>query len=200
MSDRLASRVRARLQSLGDAGLLRAPKPPAGLDLSSNDYLNLAADPRVVEAFATGIGREGCGSTGSRLLRGDRDAFHDIEGRFASFKRTDSALYFSSGYLANLAVLTTLPETGDVILSDERNHASLIDGVRLSSADRIIFPHNDPAAVDEALRARGNGGHGHAFVLVESVFSMDGDQAPLAEYAALCDRHGATLVVDEAHA
>jgi 8-amino-7-oxononanoate synthase len=199
MTDRLASRVAARLRSLGDAGLRRRLSPPAGVDLSSNDYLGLAHDPRVVRAFADAVSREGCGSTGSRLLRGDREAFHDVERRFAAFKHAGAALYFSSGYLANLAVLTTLTERGDVILSDERNHASLIDGVRLSSADRVVFPHNDIGAVAARLDEAANSGR-HTFVVVESVFSMDGDVAPLADYAAICDTHGATLVVDEAHA
>jgi 8-amino-7-oxononanoate synthase len=199
MTDRLASRVAARLRSLGDAGLRRRLQPPAGIDLSSNDYLGLARDPRVVRAFADAVTREGCGSTGSRLLRGDREAFQDLERRFAAFKGTDAALYFSSGYLANLAVLATLPERGDLILSDERNHASLIDGVRLSAADRVVFPHGDLTVVSTHLAeaARANR---QAFVVVESVFSMDGDVAPLADYAALCAEHGATLIVDEAHA
>src|SRR5207247_1176557 len=101
------------------------------------------------------------------LLRGERDCFARLEQTFATFKQTESALYFSSGYLANIAVLTTFPETGDVIFSDERNHASLIDGIRLSSARRIVFPHNDVATLDRLLDQHGNG---RAFVVVESLF------------------------------
>ncbi len=200
----LAGRIDARLQSLRQAGLLRTLRPPSGVDLSSNDYLGLARDPRVVQALIAGAARDGCGSTGSRLLRGDREAFVATERRFAAFKGTERALYFSSGYLANLAVLTTLPEKGDVIFSDARNHASLIDAVRLSAADRIVFPHNDAPALGNALstwRSEASGRRGaQIFVVVESVFSMDGDRAPLSDYAALCCAHGATLVVDEAHA
>jgi 8-amino-7-oxononanoate synthase len=203
-ASRLAQRVDARLRSLGEAGLLRALRPPSGIDLSSNDYLGLAHDPRVVQAMVAGATREGCGSTGSRLLRGDRDVFGAIERRFAAFKGTERALYFSSGYLANLAVLTTLPERGDVILSDARNHASLVDAIRLSRADRMVFPHNDVAALDHQLSTMSSGpwrrDDAQVFVVVESVFSMDGDHAPLSAYAALCDAHGAALVVDEAHA
>jgi 8-amino-7-oxononanoate synthase len=203
-ASRLAQRVDARLRSLGEAGLLRALRPPSGIDLSSNDYLGLAHDPRVVQAMVAGATREGCGSTGSRLLRGDRDVFGAIERRFAAFKGTERALYFSSGYLANLAVLTTLPERGDVILSDARNHASLVDAIRLSRADRMVFPHNDVAALDHQLSTMSSGSwrrdDAQVFVVVESVFSMDGDHAPLSAYAALCDAHGAALVVDEAHA
>jgi 8-amino-7-oxononanoate synthase len=177
-------------------------RAPAGIDLSSNDYLDLARDPRVVAAFQHGVAREGAGSTGSRLLRGHRGAFADVERAFAVFKGAERALYFSSGYLANLGVLTTLPEAGDVVVSDERNHASLIDAMRLSSATRAIVPHNDLAALEDALRtARSAAAAGaQVFVVVESVFSMDGDAAPLAAQAALCRTFDATLVVDEAHA
>jgi 8-amino-7-oxononanoate synthase len=110
----------------------------------------------------------------------------------------ERALYFSSGYLANLAVLTTFAEGGDVILSDSRNHASLIDAGRLSSAKRVVFPHKDVGALAQLLSRPPSSGH--TFVVTESLFSMDGDVPPLAEYADLCRRHGATLVVDEAHA
>ena len=194
----LEARVRERLSAWKSAGLLRAPQPPSGIDFSSNDYLNLSTHPRVVERLAEAARRDGAGSTGSRLLRGDRQAFRDLERRFAGFKRTEGSLYFSSGYLANLAVLTTLTERGDVVFSDELNHASLIDGVRLSAARRVVFPHNDVAALARLLEE--HAGDGHQFVVVESLFSMDGDMAPLAEYAALCHAAGASLIVDEAHA
>src|SRR5688572_7648737 len=114
----LERRTRARLDRLEAEGLLRTLRPPAGIDLSSNDYLNLSTDPRVVSSFADAIRREGCGSTGSRLLRGERDAFAAVERRFAAFKQSERALYFSSGYLANLAVLTAFADQGDVVFSD----------------------------------------------------------------------------------
>lgn len=197
MDNPLADRVRARLADLGSRGLLRRLRPPAGIDLSSNDYLGLAAHPRVVRAFAAAAGA-GCGSTGSRLLRGHREAFSAVERRFAAFKETERSLYFSSGYLANLAVLSTLPEAGDTVYSDELNHASLIDGLRLSRARRVVVPHLDLGALEERLAADAR--TGQRFVVIESVYSMDGDIAPLADYAAVCRRHGAALVVDEAHA
>jgi 8-amino-7-oxononanoate synthase len=194
----LEQRVRSRLAGLRADGLLRSLRPPSGLDLSSNDYLRLAADPRVVSRFIDAAGRDGCGSTGSRLLRGERDCFTSVERAFASFKGAERALFFSSGYLANLAVLTTLAEAGDVILSDRLNHASLIDGMRLSRARALVFPHNDAGRLAELLAQRHE--PGGRFVVVESLFSMDGDVAPLAEYADLCRATGAVLVVDEAHA
>jgi 8-amino-7-oxononanoate synthase len=194
----LESRIGDRLRALRDRQLLRTLQPPTGIDFSSNDYLGLAGHPRLKRAMIGAVEQHGCGSTGSRLLRGERDAFSAVERKFAAFKHTERALYFSSGYLANLGVLTALPERGDVIFSDERNHASLIDGVRLSAAGRVVFPHND---LDELARLlRGRPADGHAFVVTESLFSMDGDMAPLAEYASLCRSAGATLIVDEAHA
>jgi 8-amino-7-oxononanoate synthase len=192
------------MRALDEKGLRRSLRPPFGIDLSSNDYLGLANHPRIKEAMAGAVHREGVGSTGSRLLRGDRDSFAAIERRFAHFKGTERALYFSSGYLANIAVMTTFAESGDVVISDEHNHASLIDGMRLSSARRHIVPHNDVAAVrravDEAGRPGPFGPGGARFLVVESLFSMDGDEAPLTEYAQLCERTGAHLIVDEAHA
>ena len=198
MTNVLEARVRAHLADLGSQGLLRRPHPPSGLDLSSNDYLGLATHPPLVQRFADAVTRDGCGSTGSRLLRGHRESFTAIERQFAAFKRTDRSLYFSSGYLANLAVLSTLPEAADVVFSDARNHASLIDGMRLSRARRVVFPHGDVDALSRLLAE--DHGPGERFVVVESLFSMDGDFAPLAEYASACRRAGALLVVDEAHA
>jgi 8-amino-7-oxononanoate synthase len=198
-SNSLEARVAARLAALKAAGLLRSLAPPSGFDFSSNDYLNLARHPLLVERLIEAASREGCGSTGSRLLRGERDVFRAVEQRFARFKDVERALYFSSGYLANLAVMTTLAERGDVIFSDERNHASLIDGIRLSAARRVIFPHNDVAELSRLLREETKATV-ERFVVVESLFSMDGDTAPLADYAAVCRAEGASLIVDEAHA
>jgi len=198
MPDALASRIRERLHAIREGRLERSLRPPSGLDFSSNDYLGLSTHPRVVQAMVAAIEREGVGSTGSRLLRGEREAFADIERRFAAFKGVERSLYFSSGYLANLAVLTTFAEGGDVILSDSRNHASLIDAGRLSSAKRVVFPHKDLGALAQLLSRPPSSGH--TFVVTESLFSMDGDIPPLAEYSDLCRQHGATLVVDEAHA
>jgi 8-amino-7-oxononanoate synthase len=198
MHDALAARVHERLRAIQDGRLERSMRPPSGIDLSSNDYLGLSNHPYVVQAMIDAVRREGVGSTGSRLLRGDRTAFADIERRFAAFKGAERALYFSSGYLANLAVVTTFAEGGDVILSDSRNHASLIDAGRLSAARRIVFPHKDVAALTQLLAKPATSGH--TFVVTESLFSMDGDAPPLAEYLELCRQSGATLVVDEAHA
>jgi len=176
-------RIRAHLAELEQAGLRRTLRAPRGIDLSSNDYLGLATHPCIVERMASAVKELGAGSTGSRLLRGQRDCFEAVERKFAAFKGTERALYFSSGYLANIGVLTTFCEAADVIHSAELNHASIIDGVRLSRAKGVVYPH---ATVPQAS----------SFVVTESVFSMDGDFAPLPALAAT----GATLIVDEAHA
>ena len=194
----LEQRIRARVAALGEHGLLRTLHEPAGIDLSSNDYLNLSKHPVVATRLIEGIVREGCGSTGSRLLRGERACFEAVEQRFARFKGAGRALYFSTGYLANIAVLTALAETGDTMFSDQRNHASLIDGMRLSRARAAVFPHNEVGRLEQLLADSPESGV--RFVVVESLFSMDGDVAPLAEYAALCRSAGAVLIVDEAHA
>lgn len=198
VNDVLQRRVLAALDKLDCAGLRRQLRAPSGIDLSSNDYLGLASHPLIKQRMAEAVCRDGVGSTGSRLLRGERDSFSHIERRFARFKSAERSLYFSSGYLANLAVLTTFPQAGDVIFSDQLNHASLIDGARLSRARRVIFPHNDVAALAGLMREAGE--MAQKFVVVESIFSMDGDLAPLAEYAGLCRETGAALMIDEAHA
>ncbi len=198
VNDILQRRVLTALEKLDRAGLRRSLRAPSGIDLSSNDYLGLASHPFIKQRMAEAVCRDGAGCTGSRLLRGERDCFSHLERRFARFKSAGRSLYLSSGYLANLAVLTTFPQPGDVIFSDELNHASLIDGVRLSRARRVIFPHNDVAALAALLREAGE--TAQKFVVVESLFSMDGDFAPLADYAGLCRKTGAALIIDEAHA
>jgi 8-amino-7-oxononanoate synthase len=194
----LETRIRQRLESFELNGLSRRLLPPAGIDLSSNDYLQFASHPMLRARMSSAILQEGCGSTGSRLLRGDRSCFSAIEQRFAAFKGTEAALYFSSGYAANLAVLSTFLDDGDVVFFDRLNHASLIDGIRLGKARKILFAHNEVAAFEHYLRTISTAGQ--RFLVVESLFSMDGDIAPLKEYADLCKEAGVALIVDEAHA
>jgi 8-amino-7-oxononanoate synthase len=194
----LERRLRAELSALDAQKLRRTLRSPSGIDLSSNDYLCLAGHRLLRRAMAHGADRYGCGSTGSRLLRGEREIFSRLEQRFAAFKGTQRALYFSSGYLANLAVLATFPQAGDVIFSDAHNQASIIDGIRLSRAECRIFGHSNAEELAQVLGQET--APGQKFVVTESLFGMDGDAAPLAQYAALCARHDALLIVDEAHA
>ncbi|MEW6734535.1 MAG: 8-amino-7-oxononanoate synthase [Acidobacteriota bacterium] len=194
----LQQRVLNRLSELETAGLTRRLVPPTGIDLCSNDYLALAMHTLLKERMAEAVRQQGCGATASRLLRGERICFTALERDFATFKGTAAALYFTSGYAANIGVLTTFLEAGDIVFSDQLNHASLIDGIRLSPARCIIFPHRDFEMLTQLLTAEQ--GTGQKFLVTESLFSMDGDFAPLAKYAALCRVTNTTLIVDEAHA
>ncbi|HYL97782.1 MAG TPA: 8-amino-7-oxononanoate synthase [Blastocatellia bacterium] len=180
------------------AGLTRQLSPPCGLDLSSNDYLGLAEHPAIKKRMADAILRNGCGATGSRLLRGERESFSKIERRFARFKSAESALFFGSGYAANIGALTSFLDPGDVVFSDRLNHASLIDGIRLSRAERRVFRHADIEHLERLIKKESS--PGQKYLVTESLFSMDGDFAPLREYADLCERTGTALVVDESHA
>lgn len=170
------------------------------IGFASNDYLGLAAHPRLVEAFAEGARRYGSGSGGSHLLGGHSRAHATLEDELAAFSGGFSdaprALYFSTGYMANLAALTALAGRGATIFSDALNHASLIDGARLSRANVQIYPHGDADALDARLRACDAP---TKLIVSDTVFSMDGDVAPLARLVALAETHGAWLVVDDAH-
>jgi 8-amino-7-oxononanoate synthase len=184
------------LERLAGQGLLRRLRLPQGLDLVSNDYLGLAEHPLLAERVAAAARELGAGAGGSRLLRGHQACFDRIEERLAAFSASETALLFSSGYLANLGLLATLAAREDLVLSDEHNHASLIDGIRMSGARKVVFPHNDLGAVERTLRAPRPQ---RTFIVTESVFSMDGDLAPLERLADLAEAHGALLLVDEAH-
>ncbi len=185
------------LEALREDGLLRQLRPPRGVDLVSNDYLGLAEHPWIVDRMKAALDAGVAGAAGSRLLRGHREAFDAIEARLAAFSGSPAALLFGSGYAANVGLLQALPGVDDVILSDERNHASLIDGMRLSRARRIVYSHLDMHALERALRAPRRG---RALIVTESVFSMDGDVAPLADLVELAEAHDALVIVDEAHA
>ena len=142
-SAQFEERVRSRILELEKAGLRRTLQPPSGIDLSSNDYLGLSNHPRLKQRMADAVLEEGCGSTASRLLRGERSSMSAVERRFAAFKSMEAALYFGSGYTANLSVLTTFVERHDTVFTDAQNHASIVDGIRLSRAKRVKFRHCD---------------------------------------------------------
>ena len=194
----LERRVRKRLAELEATGLKRTLEEPSGIDLCSNDYLGFARHPRILRRFAIATEAMGVGSTGSRLLRGHRAAFRAVEDRFAQLKGTQGALFLGSGWAANLGVLASFLNKEDVVFSDELNHASLIDGMRLSRARKVIYRHCDSESLSQLLESVACAGQ--RFVVTESLFSMDGDIAPLDRYAELQERHGFALVVDEAHA
>lgn len=198
---RLAAQ-RAHLSALADAARLRTLAPRAGIDFSSNDYLALSTAPRLARAATDALARGvALGSGGSRLLRGN-DAEHEaLEAEGARFFGAAAALSFGSGFAANTAFLSTVPQPGDLVVYDALVHASMHDGMRLGRARCVAAAHGDAQAVDDAIVAwRSDGGTGTAWIAVESLYSMDGDVAPLDALAAVADRHDAMLVVDEAHA
>ncbi|GLZ41437.1 8-amino-7-oxononanoate synthase [Actinokineospora sp. NBRC 105648] len=182
------------------AGLSRQLRPRAHdsdlLDLAGNDYLGLAKDKRVAGAAAAATLRWGAGSTGSRLVTGSTELHSELEFELARFCGTQSALVFSSGFAANLGAVTALSGKNCSIVTDAHIHASLIDGCRLARAEVAVVGHLDPAAAGRALATRRTE---RALFVTDSVFSVDGDLAPLAELAAVCRQHGAGLIVDDAH-
>lgn len=182
------------------AGLRRSLKarPPVGadLDLASNDYLGLSQHPRVLEGGIAALRTWGAGSTGSRLVTGNTELHEQLEDALATFVGAESALVFSSGYTANLGAVVALSGPGTLVVSDALTHASLVDACRLSRARVAVAPHSDVDAIAEALATRSER---RAVVVTDSVFSADGDLAPLRAMHEVCRRHGALLIVDEAH-
>ncbi len=175
-------------------------KISAALTSRSNDYLGLATDPRLKQAVVAAVANaKAVGSTGSRLLSGNTPEWEELESEFADFAQTDAALYFGSGYSANVGLLSSILRPGDVVFSDAFNHASLIDGIRLSRATKVIYPHADMHFLERALREHSQGA-GAKVIITESVFSMEGDIAPISSLLRLARDHGAELILDEAHA
>jgi 8-amino-7-oxononanoate synthase len=203
-------RIRAQLAQLVEEGRWRAPRafdargPQGTLDgadvvsFASNDYLGLSAHPAVVSAAHDALDRWGTGAGASRLVTGSRPAHAELEDELARWKGTEAAVCFPTGFAANLGVLSVLGGPGVRVLSDELNHASIIDGCRLSRAEVAVYRHGDLDHLEELLAA--GGAPIPSLVVTDSVFSMDGDVAPLDELVATCTRHGALLVIDEAHA
>jgi len=199
-SDHVLRRLEAELAELERRAQCRQLDLTRGINLCSNDYLGFATDPRVKAALLEELScTTRIAATGSRLLSGNARIWEEVEGELAVFTGAEAALYFGSGYAANLGLLSALLRPGDTVFSDRLNHASLIDGIRLSRARRVIVPHLDLNFLEDALR-RTEGEAGDSFIVVESVFSMEGDRAPLCHLAILAERYGASLIVDEAHA
>jgi len=191
----------ARAAAREDAGLTRRlfASDTAGpmLDLAGNDYLGLSRDPRIVAAAAKAAEEYGAGAGASRLVTGTLSIHEQLEDALAAFTGFPTALVLSTGYHANLATVAALADQDTLIVSDAHVHASMIDASRLSRGTVQVVPHNDVAAVEQALRGRTQP---RALVLVETIYSVLGDAAPLTEFATLCDRYDAVLVADEAHA
>lgn len=206
----LSASAAAALAALDQAGLTRTLRSvvrcgPAQVavdgqpvvSFASCDYLGLASHPRLAEAAARAAREQGTSTGSARLLAGHDPGIAALEGELAAFFGSPAALVFGSGYLANLGLVTGLARKGDTILSDQLVHASTVDACRLSGADVTVLPHDDPAALERALLH--HNGSGRVLVLVEGVYSMDGNVASLAELQRMCARHGAHLLVDDAH-
>jgi len=194
----LETLLKKRLDDRAAMGLLRTLRynDPSLIDFTSNDYLGLARSTALAERIHKRTGTSSLnGATGSRLLSGNSPQHEVVEKKLAQLFKSESALLFGSGYNANLAVLSALPQRGDTILYDELSHASLKDGARLSLAKRLNFKHNDLHDLASKLKHA----QGQAFIVVESIYSMDGDQCPLAELVSLAEKHHAIVLLDEAH-
>src|SRR5215472_14974389 len=202
-SDALSSwkaRLQQGLRSLDERSQRRTLTEIHGVNFCSNDYLGLAENPVLREEVAEAIRHaQRVGGTGARLLSGQTEEWRELECAFTKFAGTESALFFTSGYAANVGLISALVGNDDVIFSDGLNHASLIDGMRLSGARRVIYPHRNLNVLEDALRQEA-GAPWRKVIVTESVFSMDGDIAPLAEIAALAEKYNAALILDEAHA
>ncbi len=203
--------IHAELGRLNDSGLyrrLRRVDNEQGptlilngcevVNFSSNNYLGLANHPALAEAAKKAIDRYGCGSGASRLISGNMALHEELENRLAAFKGTETALVFNSGFQANTGILSTLTSEGDVIFSDQLNHASIIDGCRLARAKTIVYGHCDLDQLEAELKK--HEGARRRLIVTESIFSMDGDQAPLTGMAELAEKFDAMVMVDEAHA
>jgi 8-amino-7-oxononanoate synthase len=190
------------LDALLRRGRLRALEPASGIDFTSNDYLGLAQSPELASAIQRAIERGvPVGAGGSRLLRGNHPEHEALEREAAQFFGAETALFFGAGFTANAALLAILPARGDLIVYDELVHASAHEGMRLSKTDTAIARHNDAQSFNDAITSwRRGGAAGQPWIVVESLYSMDGDRAPLDELAEVAHRHDAMLVIDEAHA
>ena len=192
----------AALDALKNDDRLRSLKPRAGIDFSSNDYLALASNPRMRQAISAAVeAGTPIGAGGSRLLRGNCAEHESLEAEAARFFGAEAAIFFATGYTANFAILTTLPQRGDLLVLDQLVHASIHEGARAGRAEFRFSAHNDADAVEAVIRGfRAEGGKGRIWIVAESLYSMDGDFAPLEALSEIADRHDAFLMIDEAHA
>jgi 8-amino-7-oxononanoate synthase len=190
------------LKALTARGRLRALAPRRGIDFSSNDYLGLGASPELAAAISAALARGvPVGAGGSRLLRGNDTEHEALEEEAARFFGAETALYMGGGFAANTAIFATLPQRGDLIVHDDLIHASAHDGMRMSKAETVSAAHNDISAFRDRIAAwRANGGTGRVWIAIESLYSMEGDRAPIADFEALARETDAMLIIDEAHA
>jgi 8-amino-7-oxononanoate synthase len=199
-NESLLAELQAGLRELESRSQRRTLVEIAGVNLCSNDYLGLADNPSLKQSVIEAVARAArIGGTGSRLLSGHAAVWNELEEEFAAFAGSEAALYFGSGYAANIGLLTSLASKNDVFFSDALNHASIIDGIRLSGARKIIYSHRDLNALKTSLKEN-QSKPGRKLIVTETVFSMDGDVVPLDAIVALAEKYGVGVIVDEAHA
>ena len=199
-NESLLAELQAGLRELESRRQRRTLVEISGVNLCSNDYLGLADSLALKQNVIDAVVKAArTGGTGSRLLSGHAAAWTEVEDEFAAFAGSEAALYFGSGYAANIGLLTSLANKNDVIFSDALNHASIIDGIRLSGAQKIIYRHRDLNQLETSLKEN-RSKPGRKLIVTETVFSMDGDVAPVEAIVALAEKYGASVIVDEAHA
>jgi 8-amino-7-oxononanoate synthase len=199
-NESLLAELQAALRELESRSQRRTLVEISGVSLCSNDYLGLADNPSLKQSVIEAVTRAArIGGTGSRLLSGHAAVWNELEEEFAAFAGSEAALYFGSGYAANIGLLTSLANKNDVFFSDALNHASIIDGIRLSGARKIIYSHRDLNALESSLKEN-QSKPGRKLIVTETVFSMDGDVVPLDAIVALAEKYGVGVIVDEAHA
>jgi 8-amino-7-oxononanoate synthase len=199
-NESLLAELQAGLRELESRSQRRTLVEITGVNLCSNDYLGLADNPSLKQSVVEAVAKAArIGGTGSRLLSGHATVWNELEEEFAAFAGSEAALYFGSGYAANIGLLTSLASKNDVFFSDALNHASIIDGIRLSGARKIIYSHRDLNALETSL-TENQSKPGRRLIVTETVFSMEGDVVPLDAIVALAEKYGASVIVDEAHA
>ncbi|MDQ1405587.1 MAG: 8-amino-7-oxononanoate synthase [Acidobacteriaceae bacterium] len=199
-NDSLLAELQAGLRDLESRSQRRTLAEINGLNLCSNDYLGLADNPALKQSVIDAVANATrIGGTGSRLLSGHAAVWNELEEEFAAFAGSEAALYFGSGYAANIGLLTSLASKNDVFFSDALNHASIIDGIRLSGARKIIYSHRDLNVLESSLKEN-QSKPGRKLIVTETVFSMEGDVVPLDAIVALAEKYGVGVIVDEAHA
>jgi 8-amino-7-oxononanoate synthase len=199
-NESLLAELQAGLRELESRSQRRTLVEITGVNLCSNDYLGLADNPALKQSVVEAVAKAArIGGTGSRLLSGHATVWNELEEEFAAFAGSEAAFYFGSGYAANIGLLTSLAGKNDVFFSDALNHASIIDGIRLSGARKIIYSHRDLNALETSL-TENQSKPGRKLIVTETVFSMEGDVVPLDAIVALAEKYGASVIVDEAHA
>ncbi|TGL59578.1 aminotransferase class I/II-fold pyridoxal phosphate-dependent enzyme [Leptospira sarikeiensis] len=192
------SELPAFFSRLESQNRIRTLDPPSGLDFCSNDYLGLSSHPKLIESLKQGIDLYGAGSGASRLVRGHRTVFEELEVLFSDWVQAEDSLFFANGYAANLGSISCIADPSYILFCDRKNHASLMDGVRLSGGKKVYYKHSDLNDLEQLLQKYS--GSKNKMIVTETVFSMDGDKTDLAGLLYLKEKYGALLYLDEAHA